>query len=106
MKINSYGSDIRNQPLDGVGRPAAAAGNDAAPTSAPAAATGDQLQLSSDARLMETAMRAVQQMPDIRGDVVERMQALLAKGQIGNDPHALADTLIDRMLAVSPATQP
>jgi hypothetical protein len=90
MKINSYGSDIRNQPLDGVGRPAAAAGNDAAPTSAPAAATGDQLQ----------------QMPDIRGDVVERMQALLAKGQIGNDPHALADTLIDRMLAVSPATQP
>lgn len=98
MKIDSYRTDIRSaQTLDRVGRPATLAGN-ADPASAAPGPASDEVRLSSDAQLMQTAMQAVQQVPDVRQDVVERMQAALAKGEIGNDPHALADALIDRML--------
>jgi len=99
VKIDSSGSDIRHQALDGVGRPTAPAGRtDSAP---PTPAAADEVRLSSDGQLMQAALQAAQQTPDIRPDVVERMRAALAKGEIGNDPHALADTLIDRMLGNS-----
>jgi flagellar biosynthesis anti-sigma factor FlgM len=101
MKIDSPGPDIRHQALDGVGRPTAPAGAKDIAASTPPAAAVDEVRLSSDGQLLQAAVQAAQQLPDIRPDVVERMRAALAKGEIGNDPHALADTLIDRMLGNS-----
>jgi flagellar biosynthesis anti-sigma factor FlgM len=98
VKIDGYGSDLRSaQTLDRVGRPATVAGN-ADPAGAAAAPASDELRLSSDAQLMQAAMQAVEQVSNVRQEVVERMQAAVAKGEVGNDPRALADALIDRML--------
>jgi len=105
MKIDSPGPDIRHQALDGVGRPTAPAGAKDTAASTPPAAV-DEVRLSSDGQLLQAAVQAAQQLPDIRADVVERMRAALAKGEIGNDPHALADTLIDRMLGNSSDKEP
>jgi flagellar biosynthesis anti-sigma factor FlgM len=106
VKIDSYGTDIRSAPtLDRVGRPATLRGN-ADPAGAAPGPAGDEVRLSSDAQLMQAAMTSAQQVPDVRQDVVERMQAALAKGEVGNDPHALADALIDRMLGTDSQKQP
>jgi flagellar biosynthesis anti-sigma factor FlgM len=108
VKIDGYGSDTRNQAqaVDRVGRPASAAGNDDTAISASAPAAGDDVRLSSDARLMQAAMRALQQQPDTRAEVVARLRAALANGEIGSDPRALAETLIDRLLEESSSDQP
>jgi flagellar biosynthesis anti-sigma factor FlgM len=99
VKIDSYRSNVSNQPPDRVGGAAAPVGNSDTVGAAPAPATGvDDVRLSSDAQLMQAAMRAVQDVPDVRPDVVERMRAALANGAIGNDPHALADAIIDHLL--------
>ena len=60
-----------------------------------AAAGGDGMRLSPDAQLLQTALVAAKQAPDIRPDVVERMRALLADGKIGHDLGKLADAMID-----------
>ena len=101
MKIDSYGSDIRNQALTRVDGPATSAGKTNTAASTPAAEVGDEVRLSSDAQLIQAATQAAQQTPDVRQDLVERMRAALAKGEVGNDPHALADTLIDHMLGTT-----
>jgi len=58
----------------------------------------DQVSVSADVQLATAAIAAAQQTSDIRPDVVERAKALLADGQVGANPHALADKLIDRAL--------
>jgi len=58
----------------------------------------DQVRVSSDVQLANTAIQAATRASDVRPDVVERAKALLADGKIGADPQALADTLIDRAL--------
>jgi flagellar biosynthesis anti-sigma factor FlgM len=60
--------------------------------------SGDRVELSSDAALAQATVKAVDEAPDIRADVVERMKKALAAGEVGNDPQALAESLIDRML--------
>ena len=65
---------------------------------ADAARRRDRVELSPDAALAATAVKAASQAPDIRPDVVERMKRAVAAGSVGNDPHALAASLIDRML--------
>jgi flagellar biosynthesis anti-sigma factor FlgM len=62
------------------------------------AKTGDRVELSSDAALAQAAVKAVDEAPDVRADLVERMKKALAAGDVGKDAHALAETLIDRML--------
>ena len=55
----------------------------------------DHVEVSPDARLAQSALQTVAGLPDIRPDVVARMQALLNRGELGADPHRLADALID-----------
>jgi flagellar biosynthesis anti-sigma factor FlgM len=63
-----------------------------------AAARGDQLTLSSDAKVMQAAAEQASQAPAIRQDVVARMRELVDKGEVGNDAARLADALIDDWL--------
>jgi flagellar biosynthesis anti-sigma factor FlgM len=59
---------------------------------------GDRVELSQDAALAGSAIKAVADGPDIRPDVVERMKTALAAGEVGSDSQKLAESLIDRML--------
>jgi flagellar biosynthesis anti-sigma factor FlgM len=63
------------------------------------AQTGDRVEVSSDARLMSSALQAAQKAPAIRQDVVERAKQKLAAGEVGNDPVRLADRMIDSLLS-------
>jgi flagellar biosynthesis anti-sigma factor FlgM len=58
----------------------------------------DRVDLSSDARLMDNAVKAVERTPDVRQDVVERARQKLASGELGKDVNALADRMIDSLL--------
>ena len=101
MKIDNSIQDIRNHALDRVGRPDTPVGKPATAPLVPAAEGRDEVRLSDDAQLMQAALQAVKDTPDVRQDVVDRMRAALANGEIGNDSVALADTLIDRLLGDS-----
>ena len=72
------------------GRQAAAAAAKSGP--------GDRVALSSDAALANAAARAAAEAPDVRTDLVERMRALIDRGELGEDADKLADSLIDSML--------
>ena len=63
-----------------------------------AAKAADRVELSQDAALANAALKAAADAPDLRQDVVERMKKALAAGELGKDAHALAESLIDRML--------
>jgi anti-sigma28 factor (negative regulator of flagellin synthesis) len=65
---------------------------------APSASGADQFVVSPDAKLANTAVDAAEKSSDIRPEAVARAKALLADGKIGNDPHRLADALIDSIL--------
>jgi flagellar biosynthesis anti-sigma factor FlgM len=102
VKIDAYRSEIPADALERAGKAATASGKGDSKSSTPAAAGGsDELSLSSDARLMQTVMQSAQQALNIRQDVVERMRAAMANGKVGNDPHALADALLDRLIGPS-----
>jgi flagellar biosynthesis anti-sigma factor FlgM len=58
----------------------------------------DRVQVSGDAALAAKARRLADETPDIRYDLVERMRAKLAAGEIGKDAEPLADRMIDDML--------
>lgn len=58
----------------------------------------DRVNLSSDARLMDTAVKAVQRSPEVRQDVVERARQKMASGELGKDVNKLADRIIDSLL--------
>jgi flagellar biosynthesis anti-sigma factor FlgM len=58
----------------------------------------DRVELSSDAQFASGAVRAAQDAPAIRRDVVERARQKLMAGEIGQDPMKLADRLIDHLL--------
>ena len=58
----------------------------------------DRVQLSSDAQLASSAVRAANDAPSIRQDVVDRARQKLAAGQVGQDTMKLADRLIDHLL--------
>ena len=92
MKIGTDNSDGRTSgldPLNAVTRPTA-------PAARPAQAGGaDQLTLSPAARLLQTARESVQSGAPVRQDVVDRLRALLADGQLSCDAARLADSIID-----------
>ena len=58
----------------------------------------DRVQVSESATLAASARRAADESPDIRQDLVEKMRAKLAAGEIGTDAERLADRMIDHML--------
>lgn len=59
----------------------------------------DRVDLSPDARLLNSAVAAAKAAPDIRLDVVERARQKLVAGELGNDPLRLADRIIDSLLS-------
>jgi flagellar biosynthesis anti-sigma factor FlgM len=59
---------------------------------------GDRVEVSGDARLMNSALQEASKAPAIRQDVVERARQKLAAGEVGNDPLRLADRMIDGLL--------
>ena len=62
-----------------------------------AGGSGDRVALSGDAALAIAAVKALDDAPGVRAEVVERMQRLLAAGELGEDVDGLADSLIDSM---------
>jgi len=102
VKIDVSRSEIPTDAPDSAGRPATQDPGAPEVTST----TSDEVSPSSDARLMQTVMQDAQEALDVRQDVVERMRAALAKGKVGNEPHALADALLDRLLGTSSRKQP
>lgn len=98
MKIEGQRADFLNQALGHVSRPTAPAGNRTPTPPVLAATSSDAVQLSDDAQLMQTAMRAADKAPEIRLDVVEKMRAALANGEIGHDSQQLADSLLDHWI--------
>lgn len=61
---------------------------------------GDRVEVSKDAKVASEAIKAAEKAPEVREEVVERMKKALALGEIGNDPHRLADALLDHMREV------
>ena len=95
MKIDSNRPSLDHAALQRLERAAAEASKQAALAKT---ASGDTVQVSADAALANDAVKAVNESPDIRTDLVERMRALLASGELGSDAGALADSLIDSMI--------
>ena len=94
MKINSETPSPLTGATDPLGRTAET--TSATGGKAPASATqGDQLTVSPEARQLQAAAA---EPPAVRADVVARMRELLNQGQVGNDPAALADSIIDDWL--------
>jgi hypothetical protein len=94
MKITNFTTGF-----DGVGKvPGEAPAPASTPTVARKGPVGDQVTLSSGAELARSAMGAVDLTADIRYDKVARAKALLAAGQVGNDPLSLADAIVARAL--------
>jgi anti-sigma28 factor (negative regulator of flagellin synthesis) len=58
----------------------------------------DRIDVSSDALLLNSAVRAAQEAPEIRPAVVERARMKMLSGDLGHDADRLADRLIDHML--------
>jgi flagellar biosynthesis anti-sigma factor FlgM len=101
MKIDSNRPSLDHAALQRLERAAAEA-----PKQATAGkAAGDTVQVSADAALAHDAVKAASESPDIRADLVERMRALLASGELGSDAGALADSLIDSMIDKTGGTE-
>jgi flagellar biosynthesis anti-sigma factor FlgM len=58
----------------------------------------DSVRLSSDAQLATEAARKAAEAPAIRQEKVEAARKALEAGKVGNDPHRLADKMIDSLL--------
>ncbi len=59
---------------------------------------GDRVELSSDVQLVNQAVKAAEDAPAIRQDVVDRARQKLMAGEIGGNSLKLADRLIDHLL--------
>jgi len=93
VKINSESPNPLTGATDPLGRTAETTSS-GGKTPAPAT-QNDQLTVSPEARQLQAA---ASEPPAVRSDVVERMRELLNQGQVGNDPAALADSIIDDWL--------
>ena len=97
MKIDANRSNLDSAALQRLDRAAAEAAKQAGQKTGDKAA-GDRVALSADAALATDALKAIQDSPDIRLELVERMRKLMADGELGANVEALADSLIDNML--------
>ncbi len=96
MKFDANRAGLENAALQRLEKAAADATRQGAPVKT---STGDTVAVSADAALANEAMKAAKDAPDVRTDLVDRMRALLASGELGSDAGAIADSLIDSMLA-------
>ena len=96
MKIegNNLGS-IQGPATDRAGQPNQPAGASQADQ---APRTSDEVTLSPDVQLLQSAAKAAAGLPDIRQDVVDAARADVAAGRVGNDPQALADAILNSLL--------
>ncbi len=58
----------------------------------------DHIRVSAEAQLANEAVKLAKASSDVRPDVVDRARKLLESGQLGADPHAVADSLIKTAL--------
>lgn len=58
----------------------------------------DRVELSSDAALRAAALKAANDAPEIRTELVDRMRDKLNDGTLGADSFKLADAIIDDLL--------
>jgi flagellar biosynthesis anti-sigma factor FlgM len=58
----------------------------------------DRLDVSSEARLWNSAIRAANEAPEIRPAVVQQARQKLISGELGANADRLAERLIDHML--------
>jgi flagellar biosynthesis anti-sigma factor FlgM len=58
----------------------------------------DRVQVSENAALALWAKKAADETPSVRTDLVEKMRAKLAAGEVGKDAEKLADRMIDHLL--------
>ena len=63
-----------------------------------AAAKTDRVEVSKDAQLVAAALKAANDAPAVRQDVVDKMRKLMESGELGKDSGKLADRLIDHLL--------
>lgn len=99
MKIDGDKPSLRTDQPDATDRSERTATPPSGP-GVPPTSTGraDQVLLSPDVQLVRTAMDTAAHTPDVRGDAVDRMRALLANGGVGTDAGRLADAIIDSWL--------
>ena len=93
MKIDGNRSGLDRAALQRLERAAAETPRPA--VNPKSSSSGDTVQASADAALAHDTVKAVHDAPAIRTDLVERMHALLASGELGSDAGQLADSLID-----------
>jgi flagellar biosynthesis anti-sigma factor FlgM len=67
-----------------------------------AADKGDRVEVSGDAKqvqsLITSAVKAANDLPDVRPEAVARGKALLESGELGADANRLADAIINDLL--------
>jgi negative regulator of flagellin synthesis FlgM len=61
-------------------------------------APADSVVLSGDLQLVEAAMKAANEAPEVRADEVARARKMLERGEVGNDLEALAAKMLDSIL--------
>ena len=80
----------------------AEAGKGQKPAPNRAANAGDRVEVSADAQkaqgLVADAVKAVNDLPDIRPEAVARGRARLESGELGADAGKLADAIIDDLI--------
>lgn len=99
MKIEGDKPSVPTGATDRLERPADRPTASAKPVAA--AAPADQLKLSPDAQLVQSGVEAAAKLPPVRNELIERMRALLASGELGTNPDVLADAIIDNWLGTT-----
>ena len=62
------------------------------------AGSPDRVELSGDAALRAAALKAANDAPSIRTELVDRMREKLDQGQVGTNSTRLADAILDDLL--------
>lgn len=60
--------------------------------------SGDSVQVSTEAQLLNSALKAASETPATRADRIEDVRRKLAAGELGQDAGRLADRIIDDLL--------
>jgi flagellar biosynthesis anti-sigma factor FlgM len=95
MKIEGNRPNLENAPVRRLDR---VAGDATRIASGAKVGAGDRFAVSAEAALANEAAKAAIAAPDIRTELVERMRALMASGELGSDASGLADHIIDSLM--------
>ena len=95
MKIDGNRPSHDAQATDGTRRSGKDGGVRQGHGIGPATSSGDRVELSGDAALRASALKAALDAPAIRTELVEQMKQKLNAGKIGQDAGALADAMLD-----------